>query len=212
MKIRKIIPVILVLIFSLLMMTACSGNDIVEEEIAEYTDDVLGVIYSIYKVTDGDAESFYAKVATVDMSTSAYLATSITIPSIITYNNTDYNVTKIGSLAFYKSNYSIIRISEGITTIEKFAFDRAQSTSVDLPTSITSIEEYAFLDCLSLQEINLYAVTPPTLGDYAFMVCNSDGEYINSEILRINVPYNSKALYIDVNTYPQWQSYVGNVR
>lgn len=207
MKRKAALPVILVLIISLFLFTACAGKT--EEEIAEYIDEELGVIYTIFETTEG----YYAKVSAVFVAESNLWATSITIPSEIIYQDSPCAVTAIGSLAFHKSGYDIIKISEGITHVESFAFVWADATSVELPSTVTDIGEYAFFNCMGLQELNLRAAVPPRLGEYAFMVYSKTASAnVNSEILRINVPSKSLATYKDVNLYPQWQSYAGNLR
>lgn len=215
MKKNKIVPVMLILVFLLMIFTACTGSDITQEEIGQYTDETLGVTYIIYKTSDkqSNTEKFFASVASVNPSNSDLWASSITIPSQITYMDIVYDITTIGNLAFYKSGYDFINISEGITRIESFAFDRSKATDVNLPSTIISIGEYAFLDCMSLKNINLKAEEPPVLGKYAFMVYSMEKEkYINSEILQINVPVNSKSEYNNINKYPEWESYQGNIR
>jgi hypothetical protein len=215
MKLKNIIPVALVLVLLLLMFTACTDVTVVEEEIAEYTDETVGITYKIYKSSDTEngTEFFYAEVVSVVASNSNLWATSINIPSTVSFQDITYDVTTIGNLAFYKSGYDLINIEEGITTIKSLAFDLAEATNISLPSTITDIGEYAFLNCMSLKNLYIDATIPPSLGDYAFMVYSMDsGEYITSEILCINVPVSSEALYKDINTYADWADYQGNIR
>lgn len=58
----------------------------------------------------------------------------ITIPHTVIYNTSKYNVTQIGSRAFY---------------------DCDKLTKLTLPGTITDIEEYAFTKCTALEEIML---------------------------------------------------------
>ena len=71
-------------------------------------------------------------------------ATSVVIPSTITYQGTTYDVTSIGNGAF---------------------FECSNLTSVAIPNSVTSIASGAFNDCSFLQNITCLATTPPTLED-----------------------------------------------
>lgn len=209
---KKGITVVLILILTMLVFSACTDNAVNEVVIGEYYDDNLGVTYSIYKVTNNDTEAFYAKVSSV-IENARNPEISITIPATITYQDVEYKVTTIGNLAFYKNNYDIINIPEGVTTIEKFAFDRAKATRIDLPSTVTFIGEYAFFDCNSLQDIYLYASVPPALGSYAFMFFDQNtNTYIASSIMKIHVPANFKNAYTDINTYPDWEIYQGNIR
>lgn len=212
MKVKKTILVVLVLIFTSLLLLSCAKNITKDTNIGEYFDTYLGVTYNIYKKSNESGDTFYAKVSSV-LENTRFPDISITIPQTITYNDTVYDVTTIGDLAFYMSNFDIIYIPEGVTTIEKYAFDRAKATKIDLPSTITSIGEYAFSNCVSLQEINLTAIIPPSVGQFAFMVYDQKtNSYINSPILRINVPTTAKKRYTDINNYPQWELYQGNIR
>ena len=71
-------------------------------------------------------------------------ATSVVIPSTITYQGTTYDVTSIGNGAF---------------------FECSNLTSVTIPNSVTSIASGAFNDCSFLQNVTCLATTPPTLED-----------------------------------------------
>lgn len=71
-------------------------------------------------------------------------ATSVVIPSTITYQGTTYDVTSIGNGAF---------------------FECSNLTSVTIPNSVTSIASGAFSSCSFLQNVTCLASTPPTLED-----------------------------------------------
>ncbi|NLL56760.1 MAG: leucine-rich repeat domain-containing protein [Clostridiales bacterium] len=213
MKAKKIIPVLLVLVFVTIMLTACQDKESKEIAIDEYTDQVLGVTYSIYKLENQSEETFYAKVTSVLPNANYPDIVSITIPATIVYKDIEYSVTTIGDLAFYKSDYDIIYLSQGITTIEKFAFSKAKATRIDLPTTIKSIGEYAFLNCTSLRDVYLYAIIPPELGEHAFSVVDAKtSKYVSSEILNIRVPSTALKRYNNIIEYPQWEMYQGNIR
>ncbi len=66
-----------------------------------------------------------------------------------------------------------------------------------LPSSIDEIGSYAFYDCSSLTELTVYAITPPTLGTYAF-----NGV---PEGLVVYVPSSSVALY---EAAEGWSNYI----
>ena len=59
---------------------------------------------------------------------------TITIPSTVIYDGQTYNVTRIGSGAFYNCT---------------------DLTSVTIPNSVTSIIEWTFQDCSNLTSINI---------------------------------------------------------
>ena len=72
---------------------------------------------------------------------------SISIPSIVTYGSTTYNVTSIGYKAFYNCS--------GLT-------------SVTIPSSVTSIGDGAFRNCNSLTSVTSYASQVPETSSLAF--------------------------------------------
>ncbi|GEM_PF-1695821 len=207
----KVFCFILLFVLSFVFLTGCTDKKKEDKFIAEFTDD-SGVTYGIYSSKAGGSETFYAKVTAVADNTHPS-EISVSIPQKVTYEGVEYSVKVIGDLAFYRSNYDIIHIPEGVTAIEKFAFDRAKATIINLPSTITSIGEYAFLDCVSLRDIYLKSEVPPVLGAYAFMVYDTNtGKYINSSILAIHVPTTAKKRYTDINNYPHWEDYQGNIR
>ena len=72
---------------------------------------------------------------------------SIVIPSSITFNDTEYEVTCIGDSAFYSCS--------GLT-------------SVSIPNSVTSIGNAAFANCMELAEVYCYAEQVPTTDSDVF--------------------------------------------
>ena len=98
----------------------------------------------------------------------------VIIPSTITYNRTTYNVTSIGSQAFWKcSSLSSITIPNSVTSIGNSAFSGCSSlTSITIPNSVMSIGNDAFYNCSSLTSITIpNSVT--SIGNSAFSDCSS---------------------------------------
>ncbi|MBQ9752026.1 MAG: leucine-rich repeat domain-containing protein [Paludibacteraceae bacterium] len=98
----------------------------------------------------------------------------VIIPSTITYNRTTYNVTSIGSQAFWKcSSLSSITIPNSVTSIGNSAFSSCSSlSSITIPNSVTSIGNDAFYNCSSLTSITIpNSVT--SIGNSAFSQCSS---------------------------------------
>ena len=80
---------------------------------------------------------------------------SLIIPSTVTYLNTTYTVTAIGSDAFDNcDSLTSVIIPNTVTSIGEGAFFDCDSlTSVTIPSSVTSIERGAFCDCYSLTSV-----------------------------------------------------------
>ena len=64
-------------------------------------------------------------------------------------------------------------IPASVKSIGESAFSRCTSlTTITIPESVTSIEKHAFYGCSSLTAITCKAITPPTVGSYAFSGVN----------------------------------------
>ena len=99
-------------------------------------------------------------------------ATSVVIPSTITYQGTTYDVTSIGNGAF---------------------FECSNLTSVTIPNSVTSIASGAFSSCSFLQNVTCLSTTPPTLED------NTVFPYPN--IASLNVPCGTLEAYSSATSF-----------
>ena len=96
----------------------------------------------------------------------------IVIPESITFENSKYNVTRIGNSAFEKcSSLTSVTIPNSVTSIGDWAFDECSGlTSVTIPNSVTSIGDYAFSNCSSLTSVTIpNSVT--SIGKGAFEYC-----------------------------------------
>ena len=93
----------------------------------------------------------------------------VTIPTTVTYGDTTYSVTYIGSNAFNGcTGLTSIIIPNSVTSIGYWAFRGCSGlTSIDIPNSVTSIGYYAFENCSGLTSIDIpNSVT--SIGNYAF--------------------------------------------
>lgn len=81
----------------------------------------------------------------------------LNIPETVVYNGTTYNVTSIGSYAFYYcTGLTSVSIPSGVTSIGSNAFDHCSGmSSIYIPTTVTTISSYAFSNCSGLTNINL---------------------------------------------------------
>ena len=99
--------------------------------------------------------------------------TDVVIPSTITVNGTEYNVTSIEKYAFHDcESLTSITIPDGVTSIGEYAFSGCSLLStIVIPDSVTSIGKYAFYDCKSLSTIAIpNSVT--SIGEFAFSGCS----------------------------------------
>jgi hypothetical protein len=131
---RAILP------FLLILLSIQASADAVE---------IDGIWYNLL------AEENVAEV-TRSPSTDNYSG-KITIPEKITYDGTEYPVTKIGEWAFaYCRKLTSINIPTSVTSLEFAAFTCCEGlTSIHLPNSVTSIGESAFSYCHGLTSITI---------------------------------------------------------
>lgn len=79
------------------------------------------------------------------------------IPSIVTKDNVNYNVTAIGDNVFMGcSNLRGVTFPATLTSLGKYAFRECTGiTSLVIPSTLTTIGDGAFLWCISLGEVSL---------------------------------------------------------
>ena len=120
--------------------------------------------------------------------------TGITIPD---------SVTMIDDWAFYNCNaMTNVSIGANVKTIGDSAFDECKSlTTITLPKSVTTIEQYAFHSCPSLTSVYCRATTPPTMGNYVFLITERSK-------LKIYVPTSSVAAYKAANIWSDYADYI----
>ena len=130
---------------------------------------------SAYNFQSGDLCYNITSNNTVELDYAVRSITTVTIPENVTYNGTTYNVTSIGSSAFY---------------------DCSALTSVTIPNSITSIGGTAFYNCESLTKTNytgdIAGWCNIKFGDsYANPMYYSHNFYINDQEIKDLVIQNS---------------------
>ena len=141
-----------------------------------------------------------AKTAWVEFSTDDYPErypgqnykgiTKIEIPASVTYNNITYNVTTIGSYAFYGcTDLESVTIPSSVTLIGTYAFYGCPNLkSITVPSSVTAINYEAFYNCSNLQLVVFRGGTPPVWQDYLFSRTPED--------MLVILPSGSKSKYL----------------
>ncbi len=131
-----------------------------------------------YNLISKDNIAEVVNTPTIEERSELY-AGDIIIPSVISYQGTDYKVVKIGDDAFHQSynlksvvipnsvtaighhalswcfNLISVDIPSSVTSIGSRVFDSSGLTSIDIPNSVTSIGSECFWKCESLSKINL---------------------------------------------------------
>ena len=148
---KKILLILLIALASLPHLSAAVGD--------EFEFDGLN-----YKILSEDD-------LTVEVAKNSNAKGNIAIPSIVTYNGTDYTVTSIGESAFSNRPITNVTIPNSVTSIGASAFYCCRSlTSVTIPNSVTSIGNFAFYYCDSMTSVSIpNSVT--SIGNSAFYYC-----------------------------------------
>ena len=137
-------------------------QNIVEAELVGYKFENNGIRYKI-------GENNTASVVSRDAKYSG----DIVIPSHVSYNGSNYDITSIGESAFSDcSGLTSLTLPNSVTSIGNSAFlDCSGLTSLTLPNSITTIGGWAFCGCSGLTSLTLpNSIT--TIGEFTFHGCS----------------------------------------
>ena len=137
----KRLLLIIALIISVVGLNAQSSEQI----IIDY--DGYSLKFTVTSVEDAECE--------VTCSTQPTDFTSITIPSAVEIEGSEFSVTSIGYAAFYQCpNLTNIEIPSTVTSIGERAFYQCPNlTNIDIPSGVTSIGERAFCLCSGLTSV-----------------------------------------------------------
>lgn len=118
-----------------------------------------------------------------DVTVTAYNGSNnnITLPTKVTYNDTEYNITVVGSNVLKKltsvEDVDItVTIPEGYTTIKDEAFKNCYGLkSITIPGSVTNVYYNAFDNCKNLATVNFADSTQTRLsfGNTVFIGCTA---------------------------------------
>ena len=132
-----------ILFVSTLVLSIVFGN-----RALAYDVEVDGIYYNLDKTS---------KTAEVTSRYEYPYSGVIEIPSSVTVNDSNYDVTAIGIVAFRNcSGLTSVTIPNSVTTIGDFAFEGCSGlTSVTIPNSVTSIGDYTFSACSGLTSVTI---------------------------------------------------------
>ena len=133
---------------------------------AAYDFEVDGIYY-IHSSEQGNVE-------VAESPESARYAGHVTIPETVTYNDTTYCVTAIGTHAFYYCNrLTGVTIPNSVTVIRGTAFFSCSGlTSIKIPSSVTYIAGQAFTYCDGLMSLTIPS-SVTYIGFRAFEACSA---------------------------------------
>ena len=159
--------------------------------------EVDGIYYNITDATNKTVAVTYK-----GSSSTSYEEYSgdVVIPKNVIYNDVTYNITSIGSDAFYKcAGLTSVTIPNSVASIGSYAFYYCTGlTSVTIPNSVTSIGGSAFTGCTPLTVINFSELTfkkgDSTHGNVAYFAENVinapngsiEGDFVFQSIDNVN--------------------------
>lgn len=99
---------------------------------------------------------------------------SVTVPSTVRYEQTDYRVCTVEPMAFASCpGLEVVSLPSSVKTLEKSTFQYSKMLrKVELPDSLKNIPDFCFLSCSALDSVNLPA-SVRAIGLNAFFLCTS---------------------------------------
>ena len=133
-----------------------------------------GIAYNYLGAYVGDANAANVEVVYTDYmkSTNYNGATTVNIPSTVTWNKKTYKVTSIGNFAFaYSASITSVSIPSSVVTVGRCAIYNCPALkTVSIANGVSTISDNAFGFCANLTSIVIpNSVT--SLGESAFMAC-----------------------------------------
>ncbi len=181
MTVKKILPIIILVLFNLFIGTgAVSGSNSCGENVSYAFDATSGTLH-----ISGTGKMQYTECpwySEKDSIKTVIIANGVT--EICWYAFSEHRnlisvsipstVKSIGWAAFYGcSNLTTITIPEGVTSIDDQAFYNCRSLkNVEIPDSVTSIGRKAFYNCIALTEVTI-PKNVTKIEDEVFSMCSS---------------------------------------
>ncbi len=153
-----------------------------------------GIHYKVLPQSGEVAVTHLGEAGDNDLSKEYQYSGSVVIPESITYyGDLTYSVTSIDDYAFaFSTNMTEVFIPNSVRSIGQYAFrETGKITSLNIPNSVTSIEDYTFAFCMissinlpnsiksigqyafcsniTLKELTIDAITPPTVNRFTFV-------------------------------------------
>ena len=129
----------------------------------------------------------------------------VTIPETVTNDGTTYDVTAIGTRAFYNcTGLTKVTIPGSVTSIGEYAFYHCRNLDeVTIPDGVTTIGGCAFLDCMNLYRV-IIGSGVTSIGDEAFadlanldmVVCYAETPPAIQNLTFDNHGYSNANLYV----------------
>jgi hypothetical protein len=146
--------------------------------------------YGFYNCQELTLTSLPSKLETIDQY-AFYQAISMEL------NEMPPLLKSIGNYAFRTHTIKNLKIYNACTTIGTQAFRYSSHLiTVELGTAIKLINTYAFANNTELTTFTIHAITPPTLGSYAFQTCDKLDE--------IRVPASALETYKSASNWSKY--------
>jgi hypothetical protein len=132
-----------------------------------------------------DATNHYVEITNANggnyVSTGSYTydgtTTPLEIPSSVTYNGTNYTVTRIGNHAFFHCSgfTGALNIPTTVTVIDEnaFCYCSGLTGALTIPQSVTTIGKFAFGLCTNMNGLLTIPNSVTSINDHAFYVCSN---------------------------------------
>lgn len=127
----------------------------------------------LYTVVDPEKKTCKTKSGSWDGAGNPEASGNIDLPSVVSYEETEYTLVEIGDYSFYGCKELVgIEIPSTVTVMGRHAFEDSGIVSVGLPETIKIIHDMAFYGCGNLSLIS-FPKSLTYIGDFAFYECGS---------------------------------------